>query len=491
MEQANLTINKVFNPSDPTFVNYVLEYWGATAENGYTMTFPTDRKTLNEDDLYNAIRKYMWDSGIKFTSKTGTGRINSFVKTLIEYTYGSSAIAINHLNNDAQYMELAMNVPDLLLKMWNLDQEKPVAERVIAAEDQSPSKIKYTVKMRDEFGEPVTRMSNQGDPNKRREYTQTLKFSEVARIDYLSGNRVPAEGSEWTAEDYKLRLMVPASPLLIYNINIDLGNKDEREKFTDSRGQVRSRRRRDGEPKLTQIQMERRALLSDRSTRDEVCLTPNIESNIVPTIRTTTRDEPMRRSTRRSTRRSPRNTEQAEVQAPPLPTTRRSTRRTRRPPVQQRSVSPAQSPERRQSPRQLSPVRQSPRSPVQQRQSPRQVSPVRQRSVSPVRQRSVSPVQQRRSPRSTETRQSPRQLSPVRQSPRQVSPTQSPRSPEIRQSPRQLSPVQQRRVLPVNQTSESQEDLIDLDNNQGLIDIQSPVRQSPEFFDEYYEEDGF
>src|SRR5690606_8551536 len=184
MEQANLTINKVFNPSDPTFVNYVLEYWGATAENGYTMTFPTDRKTLNEDDLYNAIRKYMWDSGIKFTSKTGTGRINSFVKTLIEYTYGSSAIAINHLNNDAQYMELAMNVPDLLLKMWNLDQGKPVAERVIAAEDQSPSKIKYTVKMRDEFGEPVTRMSNQGDPNKRREYTQTLKFSEVARIDY-------------------------------------------------------------------------------------------------------------------------------------------------------------------------------------------------------------------------------------------------------------------------------------------------------------------
>lgn len=479
MEQANLTINKVFNPSDPTFVNYVLEYWGATAENGYTMTFPTDRKTLNEDDLYNAIRKYMWDSGIKFTSKTGTGRINSFVKTLIEYTYGSSAIAINHLNNDAQYMELAMNVPDLLLKMWNLDQEKPVAERVIAAEDQSPSKIKYTVKMRDEFGEPVTRMSNQGDPNKRREYTQTLKFSEVARIDYLSGNRVPAEGSEWTAEDYKLRLMVPASPLLIYNINIDLGNKDEREKFTDSRGQVRSRRRRDGEPKLTQIQMERRALLSDRSTRDEVCLTPNIESNIVPTIRTTTRDEPMRRSTRRSTRRSPRNTEQEEVQAPPLPTTRRSTRRTRRTPVQQRSVSPAQSPEIRQSPRQL--------------------SPVRQRSVSPVRQRSVSPVQQRRSPRSPEIRQSPRQVSPVRQSPRQLSPTQSP---ERRQSPRQVSPVQQRsvspvqqrrsrRVLPVDQTSESQEDLIDLDNNQGLIDIQSPVRQSPEFFDEYYEEDGF
>lgn len=478
MEQANLTINKVFNPSDPTFVNYVLEYWGATAENGYTMTFPTDRKTLNEDDLYNAIRKYMWDSGIKFTSKTGTGRINSFVKTLIEYTYGSSAIAINHLNNDAQYMELAMNVPDLLLKMWNLDQEKPVSERVIAAEDQSPSKIKYTVKMRDEFGEPVTRMSNQGDPNKRREYTQTLKFSEVARIDYLSGNRVPAEGSEWTAEDYKLRLMVPASPLLIYNINIDLGNKDEREKFTDSRGQVRSRRRRDGEPKLTQIQMDRRALLSDRSTRDEVCLTPNIESNIVPTIRTTTRDEPMRRSTRRSTRRSPRNTEQAEVQAPPLPTTRRSTRRTRRASVQQRSVSPAQSPERRQSPRQLSPVRQSPRSPVQQRQSPRQVSPVRQRSVSPVRQR-----------------QSPE----IRQSPRQLSPTQSP---ERRQSPRQVSPVQQRpvspvqqrrsrRVLPVDQTSESQEDLIDLDNNQGLIDIQSPVRQSPEFFDEYYEEDGF
>lgn len=197
--------SNVVHFSDPYFAESFMNNINSGEIN---MVFSNDRLTYSKDDFVNAIKKYMFDSGVYFTSRQTleeeqdtTGVIfydsRNFATTVLRDTYRRKSYNFKNLTSDAQYAELLINVPILLRALYRDDLVRPYVGT------PKPGEVIYQ--------------------------KGKLKFSESSRIKVISGEAKPQQG--FTVDDFKLRLFVPASPLFAVRVNFDLGPLNIRREF--------------------------------------------------------------------------------------------------------------------------------------------------------------------------------------------------------------------------------------------------------------------
>ena len=219
--------NAIVHFPDPYFAESFMQ----DRESGQiNMTFSSTELTYEKEDLVNAIKKYMFDSGVQFVSRivieeeAARGYLRegqqadapliffdtrNFASTLLRNTFGRVSYNFGDLTNDAQYGELLTNVKAELLELYAKDYIRPFVG------GPKPGEVTYI----------------HGD----------LRFSESSRVKVISGQANPQEG--YSVDAYRLKLFVPASPLFTVDVQFNLGPIENRREFA-VRESTSSRQRR-------------------------------------------------------------------------------------------------------------------------------------------------------------------------------------------------------------------------------------------------------
>ena len=219
--------NTIVHFPDPYFAESFMQ----DRESGQiNMTFSSTELTYEKEDLVNAIKKYMFDSGVQFVSRriieeeAARGYLRdgqqadapliffdtrNFASTLLRNTFGRVSYNFGDLTNDAQYGELLTNVKAELLELYAKDYIRPFVG------GPKPGEVTYIY----------------GD----------LRFSESSRVKVISGQANPQEG--YSVDAYRLKLFVPASPLFTVDVQFNLGPIENRREFA-VRESTSSRQRR-------------------------------------------------------------------------------------------------------------------------------------------------------------------------------------------------------------------------------------------------------